>query len=94
MGDATVGSWVDPADIRQRSINPFTPSPHNNIKPPHADPSRERRKLGRFRALSGVAVAGVMLPYLEITHTEPLSRRFCLNMQNILWNLFGIDIPT
>ena len=34
-----------------------------------------------------------MLPYLEITHTEPLSRRFCLIMQNILWNLFGIDVP-
>ena len=33
-----------------------------------------------------------MLPYLEITHTEPLSRRFCLVMQNILWNLFGIEV--
>ena len=34
-----------------------------------------------------------MLPYLEITHIEPLSCRFCLIMQNILWNLFGIDVP-
>ena len=31
-----------------------------------------------------------MLPHLEITHTEPLSHRFCLIMQNILWNL---DVP-
>ena len=57
-------------------------------------PPESAEKLGAVGVACGVAGAGAMLPYLEIMHTESLSRRFCLIMQNILWNLFGTDGPT
>ena len=35
-----------------------------------------------------------MLPYLEITHTESHCHvGLCLIMPNILWKLFGLDVP-
>ena len=35
-----------------------------------------------------------MLPYLEITHTESHWHvGLCLIMPNILWKLFGLDVP-
>ena len=76
------------------TIKPFTPSPHNNIKPPHADPSRECRKLNAVGAVCGVAGAGAMLPYLEITHTASHCHLgLCLIKPNTLWKLFGLDVP-
>ena len=35
-----------------------------------------------------------MLPYLEITHNESHCHiGLCLIMPNILWKLFGLDVP-
>ena len=75
-------------------LNPFTPSPHNNIKAPHADPSRERRKLGCCWVGVRCCRISTMLTYLEITHTESLCHvGLCLIKPNTLWKLFGLDVP-
>ena len=71
------------------------PSPHNNIKPPHADPSRERRKLGRCWGSMQCCQISAVLPYLEITHTESQCHiGLCLIKPNTLWKLLGLDVPS
>ena len=45
-------------------------------------------------AVCGVAGAGAMLPYLEITHTESHCHvGLCLIKPNTLWKLFVFDVP-
>ena len=49
---------------------------------------------GAVGAVCGVAGAGAMLPYLEITHTESHCHvGLCLMKPNTLWKLFGLDVP-
>ena len=75
-------------------INPFTQSPHDNIKHPHAHPSHECRILGRCWGGMRCCRISAMLPYLEITHTESYCHiGLCLNKPNTLWKLFGLDVP-
>ena len=74
--------------LQLQLLNPFTPSPHNNIKPPHAENS------GAVGEVCGVTGAGAVLPYLEITHIEPHCHvGLCLIKPNTLWKLFGLDVP-
>ena len=45
-------------------------------------------------AVCGVVGARAMLTYLEITHTESHCHiGLCLIKPNILWKLFGLDVP-
>ena len=77
--------------VSKDTINPFTSSWHDNIKPPHAESAEN---LGAVGEVCGVAGAGAMLQYLEITHTESYCHLgLCLIMLNLLWKLFGLDIP-
>ena len=75
-------------------INPFTPSPHNDIEPLHADPSRWRRKLGHCWGGMRCCRISAMLPYLDITHTESHCHvGLCLIKPDTLWKLLGLDVP-
>ena len=49
---------------------------------------------GAVGAVCGVAGAGAMLPYLEITHTKSHCHvGFCLIKPKNLWKLGGLDVP-
>ena len=66
----------------------------NNIRTPLTLTLPRAPKTWAFRGRYAVLPElGQCFHILRVTYTEPLSRRFCLIMQNILWNLFGIDVP-
>ena len=68
------------------------PSPHNNIKPPHADPSSDCRKLRRCWGGMRCCQIPAMLSYLEITHTECHCHvGFCLILSG---NFLDLTYPT
>ena len=49
---------------------------------------------GAVGAVCGAAGAGMMLPHLEITHTESQCHvGLCLIKPNTLWKLFRLDVP-
>ena len=73
-------------------VNPFLPSPHNDIEPPRSILPLSAENSGAVVVVCGVAGAEAMLPYLEITHTESHCHRgLCLIKPNTLWKLFGLD---